>query len=138
MLLNKQAASNFQLVEVIVPANSPNQRINFPDQPILRDKVITKIEWISGGVLFSPIGNLVVLPTPNAFLTLATENGEEFLQNQPLYENSPVQVNNSFWNFNGTTGIANRKIVFPKSYITYAAATPVVTAYSILFGVYYN
>ena len=51
MLLNKQLTSNYQLVEITIPANSPNQKFSFPDQPLLRDKAIEKIECYNfGGV----------------------------------------------------------------------------------------
>ena len=55
MLLNKQLTSNYQLVEIQVPANSPNQKFSIPDQPLLRDKSIEKIECYNfGSLLASP------------------------------------------------------------------------------------
>ena len=68
MLLNKQATSNFQLVEILVPANSPNQRINIPDQPLLRDKAIEKIEYYDqSSMIKSPLNYSIVTPTYNIY-----------------------------------------------------------------------
>ena len=140
MLLNKQATSNYQLVELLVPANSPNQRFNFADQPLLRDKAIEKIECYNfGAVLQSPQGYAVGLPTPNAYVTFATENGNEFIQNISAIElNGTLSYSGGFTTTNGGFTIGLRKIVFPKSYITYSAPAPVGTAYSFVFGIYYK
>jgi hypothetical protein len=137
MLLNKFSCSNYQLVELIVPANSPNQKISFQDQPLLRDKAIYCVQYIQG-IATSPSGNLVGLASNNVYLTLATDGGNEFIQNQPLVENSPINNLSSFVNFNGSIMFAPRKVVFPKCYITYSVSSPVGVQYSILFGVYYK
>jgi hypothetical protein len=137
MLLNKFSCSNFQLVELIVPVNSPNQKISFQDQPLLRDKAIYCVQYIQG-IATSPSGNPVQLASANVYLTLATEGGNEFIQNQPLPENSPLNNIFSFINFNGSIIFAPRKVVFPKCYITYSVSSPFPLQYSILFGVYYK
>ena len=137
MLLNKFSCSNFQLVELIVPAGSPNQKISFQDQPLLRDKAIYCVQYIQG-ISTSPSGNFVALASSNVYLTLATDGGNEFIQNQPLPENSPINNLSSFVNFNGSVIFAPRKIVFPKCYLTYSVSSPVGSQYSILFGVYYK
>lgn len=137
MLLNKFSCSNFQLVELIVPAGSPNQKISFQDQPLLRDKAIYCVQWIQG-IATSPSGNPVQLASANVFLTLATDNGNEFIQDQPFPENSPINNLGSYVNFNGSVIFAPRKVVFPKSYITYSVSSPLGIQYSILFGVYYK
>jgi hypothetical protein len=137
MLLNKFSCSNFQLIELIVPVNSPNQKISFQDQPLLRDKAIYCVQWIQG-IATSPSGNPVQLASANVFLTLATDNGNEFVQNQPFPENSPINNFGSYVNFNGSIAFAPRKVVFPKSFITYSVSSPLGIQYSILFGVYYK
>lgn len=137
MLLNKFSCSNFQLVELIVPAGSPNQKISFQDQPLLRDKAIYCVQWIQS-IATSPSGNPVQLASANVFLTLATDGGNEFIQNQPFPENSPLNNLTSYVNFNGSVIFAPRKVVFPKSYITYSVSSPLGIQYSILFGVYYK
>lgn len=140
MLLNKQLTSNYQLVELLVPANSPNQRFNFPDQPLLRDKAIEKIECYNfGAVALSPQGYAVGLPTSNCYVTFATDNGNEFIQNISAIElNGTLSYSGGYTTTNGGFNIGLRKIVFPKSYITYSSATPVGTAYSFVFGIYYK
>jgi hypothetical protein len=140
MLLNKQLTSNYQLVELLVPANSPNQRFNFPDQPLLRDKAIEKIECynFSVTVALSPQGYPVALPTPNVYVTFATENGNEFIQNISGIELTGTLSYAGITSINGGFNIGLRKIVFPKSYITFSTASPVVGAYSFVFGIYYK
>lgn len=137
MLLNKFSCSNFQLVELIVPANSPNQKISFQDQPLLRDKAIYCVQWIQG-IATTPSGNQNTLASSNVYLTLATDGGNEFIQNQPFPENTPINNLGSYVNFNGSIIFAPRKIVFPKCYVTYSVSSPLGFQYSILFGVYYK
>lgn len=137
MLLNKFSCSNFQLVELIVPAGSPNQKISFQDQPLLRDKAIYCVQWIQG-IATTPSGNPNQLASANVFLTLATDGGNEFIQNQPFPENTPINNLGSYVNFNGSIIFAPRKVVFPKCYVTYSVSSPLVIQYSILFGVYYK
>ena len=140
MLLNKQLTSNYQLVELLVPANSPNQRFNFPDQPLLRDKAVEKIECynFSVAVALSPQGYPVALPTPNVYVTFATNNGNEFIQNISGIELTGTLSYAGITSINGGFNIGLRKIVFPKSFITFSAAAPVGAAYSFVFGIYYK
>jgi hypothetical protein len=143
MLLNKQATTNFQLVQVLIPANSPNQKFNIPDQPLLRDKVIEKIETYNNLLIgAAPNGTVCQLPTNNAYVTFADQSGFEFIQNQSYWEFNGLYGNgnanaNSF-TINGTFNIGLRKIVFPKSYITFSASNATGTPYTILFGIYYK
>lgn len=142
MLLNKQLTSNYQLVEVLVPANSPNQKFNFPDQPLLRDKAIEKIECYNfgGQISESPQGYPLVLPTANVYVTFATDNGNEFIQNICAIEFNAISQYQAggFLNTNGGFTIGLRKIVFPKSYITFSTPVAIVTPYSFAFGIYYK
>jgi hypothetical protein len=141
MLLNKQLTSNYQLVELQIPANSPNQKFSFTDQPLLRDKAIEKIECYNfGAVSNSPAGYPATLPTLNVYVTFATDGGDEFIQNIAGLEFNAI--NNygvaGYLNLNGGFSIGLRKIIFPKSYITFSQATPIGTPYSFLFGIYYK
>jgi hypothetical protein len=140
MLLNKQATSNYQLVQLTVPSNSPNQRFNFLDQPLLRDKAIEKIECYNFGfVFYSPNGTPVALPSTNVFVTFATDNGNEFIQNIPALEfNATSSFAGGYTTMNGGFNIGLRKIVFPKSYLTYSTSQSVGGAYCFLFGIYYK
>lgn len=143
MLLNKQSALRYQLVEISVPVNSPNQRFYFPDQPLLRGKVIEKIESYNNGVLqTAPSGNTTTTPNTNIFVTFATDNGREFIQNIPLIELTGL-TSFSFsgtqsLTFNGTFNIAPRIIVFPKSYVQIPASNPYGIQFSYTFGFYYR
>jgi hypothetical protein len=139
MLLNKQLTSNYQLVEITIPANSPNQRFAFPDQPLLRDKAIEKIETYNfGGVGISPTGTPIALPTTNVFVTFATDGGDEFIQNIAAMELNGVINATNLTTINGGFTIGLRKIVFPKSYIQFSQATPIGTQYAFVFGIYYK
>jgi hypothetical protein len=142
MLLNKQVTSNYQLVELLVPANSPNQRFNFQDQPLLRDKAIEKIEYYLGASLLAhaPSGNRSgTAATPNVYVTFADQSGFEFIQNIPIMEIYGLGDTTTVFNTkNGIFDIGLRKIVFPKSYVTYSTSTPISVPYSICFGIYYK
>jgi hypothetical protein len=143
MLLNKQATANFQLVQVLIPANSPNQRFNIPDQPLLRDKAIEKIEVYNNLLIGkAPNGTNCQLPTNSAYLTFADQSGFEFIQNQLYWEFNGLYGNanadaNSF-TINGTFNIGLRKIVFPKSFVTFNSSNPSNNPYTILLGIYYR
>ena len=126
MLLNKQLTSNYQFVELLVPANSPNQKFSFPDQPLLRDKAIEKIECYNfGSVQLSPAGNGVGVSTLNMYVTFATDGGDEFIQNISAMElNAVNNYTGGVLALNGGFTIGLRKIIFPKSYVTYSVASP--------------
>jgi hypothetical protein len=142
MLLNKQATSNYQLVELKIPANSPNQRFNFQDQPLLRDKAIEKIEYYLGASLLAHAPSGVISGTAasvNVYVTFADQSGFEFIQNIPIWELQGLGNTANLYNTkNGLFNIGLRKIVFPKSYVTYNAPAIIPVAYSICFGIYYK
>jgi len=143
MLLNKQSALRYQLVEISVPVNSPNQRFYFPDQPLLRGKVIEKIESYNNNIMAkAPSGNTTTTPNFNIFVTFATDNGREFIQNVPLLELSGLSsygnIGTESTTLNGTFTIAPRTIIFPKSYIQIPASNPFGTIFSYVFGFYYR
>lgn len=142
MLLNKQATSNYQLVELLVPANSPNQKFVFPDQPLLRDKAIEKIEWyLNFWVDHAPSGTRNnTAANSNVYVTFADQSGFEFIQNMPIWELQAIgdSTANNYNTKNGTFDIGLRKIVFPKSYILYNVASAIVVPYSVCFGIYYK
>jgi hypothetical protein len=139
MLLNKQSTANYQLVEILVPANSPNQKINIPDQPLLRDKAIEKIEFYDeSSVIVSPTNYPIATATTNVYFTFADQTGFEFIQNASVYDFLGIINPTGHQTQNLTFDIGLRKIVFPKSYFTYSASSPVGSPYSILLGIYYK
>jgi hypothetical protein len=101
-----------------------------------------KIEFYNfgGQVSESPSGNPLTLPTVNVYVTFATDNGNEFIQNISAIEFNPINGYSAgaYINMNGGFAIGLRKIVFPKSYITFSIPVAIVTAYSFGFGIYYK
>jgi hypothetical protein len=139
MLLNKQSTLRYQLVELQVPANSPNQKFYFADQPLLRDKIIEKIECYNNGTIqTAPSGYSSVQPNLNSYVTFATDNGREFIQNIPTWELIGINRTDSWQTLNGTFTFGPRRIVFPKSYVLINTPTPIANTYSYIFGVYYR
>jgi len=137
-MLNKLAATNFQLVELKVPANTNSTRLYFQDQPNLRDKQIEKIEFYNG-ISYAPSGVSCTLAEQTAFVTFADSNGDEFIQNMSIHEITGIQVFNALANtFNFPFAFEPKNIVFPKSFVSYSVAAVVPTAYSLIFGVYYK
>lgn len=140
-MLNKFSASNFQLVELKVPANTSSSRFYFQDQPNLRNKIIEKIEYYDGiSVPFAPSG----LPNTglvSAYLTLADGNGNDFIQDINIYELNGIYskfTNGNPISFNAPFTIKPRNIVFTKSFISLSSVLALPNAYSICFGVYYK
>ena len=142
MMLNKFAASNFQLVELKVPANTSSTRIYFQDQPNLRNKIIEKVEFYdSFSVPNAPSGLSNATTQPTVFCTFVDPSGSEFVQDINLYELTGIlsrPENGSPNSFNAPFTFKPRNIVFTKSYVAYSFSNPLVTAYSICFGVYYK
>lgn len=140
MQLVKQSVTRFQLVELQIPANTPNNRINFVDQPNLRGRKIERIEWYDSAIVNpAPSGISTVLANASCFLTLSDENGFEFVAGIPIYE--LAALNQTFFSstpFNGGLPLDPRVISFPKSYISFSSSSPVGTARSIIFGVYFK
>lgn len=138
MMLNKLSATKFQLVELKVLANTNSTRLYFQDQPNLRDKTIEKIEFYDR-ITLSPTGLNSGVGVQSSFVTFADSNGDEFIQNINIHELNGIYGNaNTVNTFNKPFTILPRKIVFPKSFVSYSVPNPVPFAYSILFGIYYR
>lgn len=140
-MLNNFAASNYQLVELKVPANTNSTRVYFQDQPNLRNKIIEKIEIYSSFAFpNAPSGVSNSLTSLEAFLTLSDSSGNDFIQDLNVWEiNGIYYLTNSVpQNFNAPFCLKPKNVVFTKSYISYAISNPSINAYSICFGVYYK
>lgn len=141
MILNKHSVNNYQLVELLITANSANTKYFFPEQNLLRGKIIDKIEYYPDNAANpAPSGNAAGLTVQTAFLTLVDESGDEFVQGMPIAE--IIGIFTGFLNrtesANGPFTMFPRKVIWPKSYISYPVANPLPTNYSVLFGVYYK
>ena len=90
----------------------------------------------------APSGNSATTPNFNIFVTFATDNGREFIQNIPLQELTGLAsygfTSSQSSTFNGTFNIAPRIIIFPKSYIQIPVSNPFATIFSYVFGFYYR
>ena len=73
-----------------------------------------------------------------AYCIIESNNGNEFIQNISGIELTGTLSYAGITSINGGFNIGLRKIVFPKSYITFSAAAPVGAAYSFVFGIYYK
>lgn len=142
MMLNNFAASNYQLVELKVPANTTSTKFYFQDQPNLRNKLIEKIEFYGSGAFeIAPSGTQNSTIAPASFVTFADSTGNDFIQDLNIYELQGIlerPVNSNPASFNGPFTFKPRSIVFTKSFVSISAPNPGVAAASICFGVYYK
>ena len=130
----------FELVELIIPANSTGNRFNFPDLPKLRYTALQGIEtYTSSDFPSTASANTMVTvgDLQKSFLVLYID-GREDLYRIPLVSLHRIQnsANNPFVRaLFATTG---QKVTWEKSYITTSAAFTVTAQFSFLFGVYYE
>ena len=141
MLINKNAISNTYTVEVTIPNGSTALQFFFPDIPYLRDKMITGI--VASTSLYGvSTGLLNLCPAAggeNMFITLATSNGDQFVQNIPVTElQNNLGGSANIVNTNGIWGIAPRNIVWTKSFIFFPIGgftTNTVAQFNIFYNV---
>lgn len=140
MMLNKFSTNNYQLVEVVIPANTNSSRIYFADQPRLRGKKIELVEWYDPAFVNpAPSGLNTALATNNVFFTLCDVTGFEFVSDMPIYEIGGIkQIAAGNTTLNGNFALEPRVINFTKSYISFSTSAPVGTSRSIVFGFYFS
>lgn len=144
-----RALKRFELVELVIPANSTGTKFQYPDIPQLRDDPTQDIiirslrTYIEESMPFSPQGNPVATSAQvtNSFLVLYVEN-EESVHQIPLGQlntlfgtGGPVQFEE--------TEMQDLKVDWNKSYIQMAVAPtpsggPANTQFSIMLGVGYK
>jgi hypothetical protein len=149
-----------EIVEVVVPADSPLTRIQFPDIQNLRDSNLIGIEFYQGVykyqdnvpntvggadaeiVKYSPTGRDLCpeIVANSAYLTLQAYNGVEFLHQSPLKTHR--YVNNFSGNPGSTSEIyqkqfSQQKVNWPKCYIERFDKEIIKFEFSFLFSVYY-
>jgi hypothetical protein len=136
-----------QLVEQIYPAGAAITKLQFNDQPYLRNKQITGIEIInSNDMSKSPTNNV---PLTNAqlqtgYLTLylndvsAPQNIGEWIQNVPLTLMHRVQNASADPFVRQMYELAGQVIYWEKCYVTFAQALTPGANVSILLNVYFK
>jgi hypothetical protein len=130
----------YELVELIIPANSTGTRYNFPDVPKLRYTAMQAIETFTGDDFSkTATGNTMVTvgDLQKSFLVLYVD-GREDLYRIPLV--SLHRVQNSATNpfVRALFQTSGQKVTWEKSYIQTSAAFTVTTQFSFLLGVYYE
>ena len=135
----------FELVELIIPANSTGNRYNFPDLPKLRYTAMQAIEaydvndFPGTGAGKSATGNALVTAADfsKSFLVLFID-GREDLYRIPLISLHRTQNSNNDSFVRALFATAGQKVTWEKSYIQTSAAFTTTTQFSFLFGVYYE
>lgn len=143
MLVSQTPISNFQLVNIIVPA--AGTKYFFPDLPNLRNAYVSKISIYDYTYMQRDQNNVSLYPAPqlSLFLTLVRDNDE-------VYQRIPLSLLNSIW-WHPSAGYAYvptnagldfdfQQFNFSKSYVEYTnwyaiAPTP---GQSICFGIFYK
>lgn len=136
-----------QLVEIVVPANSTQQKIQFTDQPYLRSKMIYGLETYSANdVPTSPQGNPVASSAvmSNAFLTLYTTdpdnatNQGQWIQDVPMWEFHTLQNTENDPFIRQPYLMSGQTIIWEKSFIILTAPIGLSTNVSFLFNVRFD
>lgn len=140
---------NFELVELICPANSGN-RVFFQDVQQLRAQsgqnvIVSAVETFSNqAITLSPTGNtmIAIADFKKAFLVL-NQGGKELINKIPLALLNRVDGDFSLAaNFVPGQILpfefeALKNVDWTKSYVMFSSA-PVATSFSVLFGVHYR
>jgi len=160
-----QNLKNSAQIEIVVPAGlATNQLVfPFPDQPFLRGKKITAIVMsVNSYTAQSQFRNvcqqlvvnspLALAATNSFFLTLQNIKGEQFIQNLPVVETNPYNLNQisqpttasagvSKYNTNGIVAFLPNEVVWTKSYLSVpTSAFPVASGAGLgfQFTVFFN
>ncbi len=135
--------NNYEMVEIVVPASSTNQRIFFLDQPKLRNTALTGIETFSvGNIATAPSGNPVVNEAlfAGTYLVLVdVVSSEEKMFQLPLPtlrrlhdQTGSEQYVTNLIGFNGM------KVNYSKSYVYISnPASIAAQVESFCFGIFY-
>ena len=136
-----------QLIELIVPAASTATKIQFPDQPYLRNKQILGIELIVNGDMDASPSNRVPLSLnefQRSYLTLYLNDVTvpnaigEWIQNVPFVLLHRIQnaANDPF--VREAYNLAGQVIYWEKCFVNFATALAPATDVSILLNVYFK
>lgn len=137
----KYKVNNVESVELVIQNTGVN-RINFPEIPELRERVIKRIDFVLGLVLdIGPPQIDILSPSGRTLIQSAVaQNVLLILQRKSLerLNRYPVQILNP-----GSTGgeiryNINSPIDWEKSYIEFTSLTGLTVNQSILFNIYYE
>lgn len=162
----QQSVKNSCQIEILIPRNTiTNQLVfPFPDQPFLRGKKITNVvmslqNFSANSGLFNL--NFIIatnqsltgfIGTNSVFLTLQDIHGNQVVQNMPILELNPYNINAfnqtpvasdgvSKYNVDGIQAFSPSEIVWTKSYLsvpTAAFSTSSASDRGFQFTVFFN
>lgn len=136
-----------QLIELIVPAGSTTTKLQFPDQPYLRNKQILGIETlINGDVDASPSNRTPISLNDfqKSYLTLYLNDVTvpnavgEWIQNVPFVLLHRIQNTATDPYVREPYNLAGQVIYWEKCFVSFASALSPVTDVSILLNVYFK
>ena len=136
-----------QLIELIVPAASTATKIQFPDQPYLRNKQILGIELIVNGDMDASPSNRVPLSLneyQRSYLTLYLNDVTvpnaigEWIQNVPFVLLHRIQNTATDPFVREPYNLAGQVIYWEKCFVNFATALAPATDVSILLNVYFK
>ena len=145
MFLQNYAGLRYETITIPIAAGSTQTKINFPDQPNLRDVLVYGVELCFTNYTFfgGDCGNYTTNLATNGYITLYF-NGIEGIKNIPLTEIAPITASNLAGDFNlggtnnGILGMVPKKIIWTKSYIQTAVGVEPENDTNFVLGVYYK
>jgi hypothetical protein len=136
-----------QLIELVVPAGSNTTKIQFPDQPYLRNKQILGIETVIDGDMDASPSNRVPINLnqfQKSYLTLYLNDITvpnaigEWIQNVPFVLLHRIQNTANDPYVREPYNLAGQVIYWEKCFVSFATALVPATDVSILLNVYFK
>jgi hypothetical protein len=136
-----------QLIELIFPANSTATKFQFQDQPYLRNKQITGIEFFNDNDMdASPTGNAIATngQMQKTYLTLYLndpgnpQNVGEWIQNVPASILHRVQNNSNDPFVRKAYDLVGQVIYWEKCFLTFSSPLGNAANVSFLFNIYFK
>jgi hypothetical protein len=145
MVNNNVEVRRYECISIPYTNGSTQQKINFPDQPNLRNAKIHGLDlpYISYDYYGRSNLNYVGTSQQNIFSTLYYD-GREGIYNMPLSELATTRAaglvySQISYNLNGNLALDGQIITWTKSYLTFSIGfTPIVADGVFLIGVYYS
>jgi len=135
----------YEFIEAIIPANSTQTRVYFPDQPNLRfTNLLNLVAYTSDNITTSILSNSSVISTTdalNVYLVLYFDD-KEAVNRIPLSElTSSTNLNGLSQGASGIPALKNmfagQQVTWAKSYIILPTSLAPANNTSVPFGVYY-